>query len=95
MADCYGKTVGELQQNTGKTYDGIFIIGGGSNAAYLNQLTANATGKAVYAGPGEVTAAGNMMAQMIEGKEFESLAEARKCIFRSFAIKSYEPQAGR
>ncbi len=92
LADCYGKTVVQLEQNTGRTYDAVFVIGGGSNAGYLNQLTANATGKTVYAGPGEATAAGNMMAQMIKGGEFASLAEARTCIFQSFAIIAYEPQ---
>ena len=83
----------QLQQNTGRTYDAIYVIGGGSNAGYLNQLTADATGKTVYAGPAEATAAGNMMAQMIKGKEFWSLNEARKCIFQSFAVISYEPQS--
>lgn len=92
LAQCYGKTVEEIEQNTKDKYDCIYIIGGGSNAAYLNQLTANATGKTVYAGPGEATAIGNIMAQMIQGKELENLAEARKCIFNSFGIKKYEPQ---
>lgn len=92
LAQCYGKTVEEIEQNTGEKYDSIHIIGGGSNAAYLNQLTANATGKTVYAGPSEATAIGNMMAQMIQGKELESLAEARKCVFDSFGIKQYKPE---
>lgn len=93
LADCYGKTVQEIEHNTCRKYDSIHIIGGGSNAAYLNQLTANATGKTVYAGPGEATAIGNMMAQMIYGKELENLAEARKCVFDSFGIKQYKPEA--
>ena len=89
LADCYGKTVKEIEENTGKTYDGIYIIGGGSNAAYLNQLTANATGKTVYAGPGEATAIGNIMAQMIKNKELGGAAEARECVFRSFEVEEY------
>lgn len=92
LAECYGKTVQEIEANAGITYKGIYIIGGGSNAAYLNQLTANATGKTVYAGPGEATAIGNMMAQMIKNKELEDLAEARKCVARSFDVKKYIPQ---
>lgn len=93
LAKCYGKTVEEIEHITGRTYDSIHIIGGGSNAAYLNQLTANATGKTVYAGPGEATAIGNIMAQMIQGRELENLSEARKCVFDSFGIKHYEPEA--
>lgn len=92
LAECYGKTVQEIEENTGKTYEGICIIGGGSNAAYLNQLTADATGKTVYAGPGEATAIGNIMAQMIRAGELSELAEARKCVAESFGIKVYKPK---
>ncbi len=92
LADCYGKTVKQLQQNTGRTYDGIYIIGGGSNAAYLNQLTADAAGMDVYAGPGEATAVGNIMAQMIRNGELENLAGARKCVADSFRISHYKPK---
>ena len=92
LADCYGKTAVQLKRNTGKEYDGIFVVGGGSNAAYLNQLTADASGMDVYAGPGEATAVGNIMAQMLRGGELENLAEARKCVAGSFDISHYQPQ---
>ena len=92
LADCYQKSVSQLEQNTKREYDSIHIIGGGSNAAYLNQLTANATRKIVYAGPSEATAVGNLMAQMIQEKELENLEEARKCVFNSFEIKTYQPK---
>ncbi len=91
LAECYKDTVKELEKRTGKTYECIHIIGGGSNAAYLNQLTASAAGKTVYAGPGEATAAGNIMAQMIGAGEFADLEAARKCVHDSFEIKIYEP----
>ena len=91
LAACYVETVQELERNTGKTYSGIHIIGGGSNADYLNQLTADAAAKTVYAGPGEATAAGNLMAQMISAGEFADLAEARTCVYDSFGIQVYEP----
>lgn len=92
LAECYGRTVKELESITGKTYEAINIVGGGSNAAYLNQLTANATGKTVYAGPGEATALGNVVAQMLTAGEYDSLATARKAIFDSFAVKTFLPQ---
>jgi len=92
LAECYGKTVKELEINTGKHYTGIHIIGGGSNADYLNQLTANATKRNVYAGPSEATAIGNLTAQMIKAGVFKNLKEARKCIFNSFDIKIYKPE---
>lgn len=91
LAERYGATVKELEENTGKTYHAIHIIGGGSNAAYLNQLTANATGKTVYAGPSEATAIGNIMAQMICDGVFKDLKEARSCVFESFEVKEFLP----
>ena len=48
-------------------------------------------GAMVYAGPTEATAIGNLAAQMLAAKEFENLAEARRCIFESFEIERYEP----
>lgn len=92
LANCYGATVKELEENTKKDYDAIHIIGGGSNAAYLNQLTANATGKTVYAGPGEATAIGNIMAQLIYDGVLKDLKEARTCIFKSFDVKEFLPE---
>lgn len=92
LAQSYGQTVRELEKITEKQFDRIHVIGGGANAAYLNQLTADATKKRVYAGPGEATAVGNLMAQMIGNGEFAGLEEARKCVFESFGIESYEPQ---
>ncbi len=91
LAWCYGQTVREIERNTGKTYRSIHVIGGGANAAYLNRLTAQATGKTVCAGPGEATAIGNIMAQMIKAGELEGLADARRCVAESFEIQTYEP----
>ena len=92
LSMCYGETVRAMEKSTGRTFDSIHVIGGGSNATYLNQLTANATGKIVYAGPGEATAIGNLMAQMIKGGEFEGLFDARKCVYESFDIQTYQPE---
>ncbi len=87
LAESYADTVKEIEAITGKQYQGIYIVGGGSNAEYLNQLTAEKTGKKVYAGPGEATAIGNIAAQMLAGKEFADVKSARACIYDSFDIK--------
>ena len=89
LADCYRETVAEIEHNRKKQYGAIYVIGGGSNADYLNRLTAKATGKKVFAGPGEATAIGNAMAQMIQDGVFKTLAEARECVRNSFEIKEY------
>ena len=54
----------ELQHNTGKHYDRIYIVGGGAKNAFLNELTGKATGKKVIALPIEATAIGNLKSQM-------------------------------
>lgn len=91
LAKCYGETVRELEEITGKQYEKIHIVGGGANADYLNRLTAKYTGRPVFAGPTEATAIGNLAAQMIRTGEYGSLMEARKGIFESFAISEYQP----
>lgn len=91
LAESYGETVKEMEHLTGKSYDCIHIVGGGANAGYLNQLTAEATGKMIYAGPSEATAIGNIAAQMLKAGEFDSLDDIRKVIFKSFDIQCYNP----
>ncbi len=89
LAESYGETVREIEAITGRSYNSINIIGGGSNADYLNRLTAKATGKTVYAGPVEATAIGNLVAQMITDGAFDNLTQARENIFKSFGVKTY------
>ena len=90
LAECYAKTAKELEEITGRTYSRIHVVGGGSNAGYLNELTAKATGKEVHAGPGEATAIGNITAQMLKAGDFKSVEEARTTIHESFGIKIYK-----
>ena len=90
LAKCYADKLKEIEELTGKTYDRIHIIGGGSNAAWLNELSAKYAKVPVYAGPGEATALGNIVCQMIEKGLFKDIKEARKCIADSFEIKVYK-----
>ena len=90
LAKCYGDTVKEIEAITGNTYDTIYVVGGGANAGYLNELTAKYTKKRVSAGPNEATAIGNITVQMLQDGVFADLPEARICIERSFDIKYYE-----
>jgi rhamnulokinase len=89
LAKCYAEKLHEIEKLTGKTYHKINIIGGGSNAVYLNELTAKYTGAEVHAGPGEATALGNILTQMLTAGEFADLKEARSCVADSFAIQIY------
>ena len=86
----YGETVREIEELTGKTYDKIHVVGGGSNADYLNELTARYTKKEVLAGPGEATAIGNVAVQMIAAGELKDIWDARSTIRNSFEIRSFQ-----
>lgn len=87
LSQCYGRAVREMEQVTGRTYSRLHIVGGGCQDGYLNELTADATSKAVYAGPIEATALGNLLVQMLAAGEFASLAEGREAIARSFDVR--------
>lgn len=87
LAKCYADTIKEIEEITGVKYDAINIVGGGSNADFLNKLTKEETGKDVYAGPTEATAIGNIVVSMISEGEIKNLEEAKKLIFDSFEIK--------
>ena len=91
LAESYAASVKELSILTGKRYTAVNVVGGGSRDGYLNQLTANATGLPVYAGPTEGTALGNLIVQMLAAGEFPDLAAARKAIRHSFEIKEVFP----
>ena len=64
LALSYMNAIQELQHNTGKHYDSIYIVGGGAKNAFLNRLTEEASGKKVIALPIEATAIGNLKIQM-------------------------------
>ena len=64
LAFAYRDAVRELEQNTGRRFDRLYIVGGGAKNAFLNELTERTTGKQVVALPIEATALGNLKVQM-------------------------------
>jgi len=88
----YAKGIKELEQITGRSFSRINIVGGGSQNEYLNELTANTTGLRVLAGPVEATAIGNLLVQMIAGKEISDLDAARRLVRESFDVREYIPK---
>ncbi len=90
LAKTYADTICGIEEMLGRTFDSISIVGGGCQDGYLNELTAKATGKTVYAGPIEATALGNILAQMMSYGTLKSVDEAREAIKNSFEIKKVE-----
>ena len=64
LALSYRQAIEELEYNTDKKYDKIYIVGGGARNGFLNRLTEQAAGKNVVALPIEATALGNLKIQM-------------------------------
>jgi rhamnulokinase len=68
-------------------------VGGGAQNELLCQLTADATGLPVVAGPTEATAIGNVLVQALALGHVSSPAEIRQVVRDSFPLRRYEPQA--
>jgi rhamnulokinase len=88
----YRYTLDKLIHITGRTVERLHVIGGGSQNALLCQMTADALGRLVIAGPVEATALGNAIVQFIALGEIGSIAEAREILSHTVGTAHYEPQ---
>lgn len=79
---------------SGKRAEKIHVVGGGSRNALLCQITADATGRTVVAGPAEATALGNLMVQAYAADQVGSLEEIRAVVRASTDPTVYRPAAG-
>jgi rhamnulokinase len=70
----------------------VHIVGGGAQNHLLNQMTANATGLPVIAGPIEATVIGNALVQLITLGEITDLNQARQIVNNLTELKRYEPE---
>lgn len=91
LAMKYRATFQQIREVTGKSYETIHMIGGGTKDRLLCQMTADACNTPVIAGPIEATAMGNIAVQLIALGEFSGLKEARAVIANSELPKSYTP----
>ncbi|GHV14942.1 rhamnulokinase [Bacteroidia bacterium] len=92
LAMKYKYVFGYLQKAAPFPIEKLHVIGGGSNNKLLNQMTANAIGIPVVAGPGEATAIGNIMMQAKGAGLVNSLQEIRNIIRRSVSPEIFNPQ---
>ncbi len=91
----YRYTVETIERLMGKKTSMINVVGGGTKDVFLSQMTADACGIPVCAGPEEATAIGNLAMQLIAAGAIKDLAEAREVVANSFELKHYEPTADR
>ena len=93
LARRYADVVAAIERLTGDRVPGIHVVGGGSLNAYLNQATADASGRPVLAGPVEAAAIGNLLVQAMAAGEIGSVEEGRRLVSASFKPVRYEPRA--
>lgn len=91
----YRYTVETIERLMGKKTAMINVVGGGTKDKFLSQMTADACGIPVCAGPEEATAIGNLMTQAIAAGEIANLSQAREVVANSFELKQYEPTSDR
>ncbi|MDQ3007082.1 MAG: rhamnulokinase, partial [Chloroflexota bacterium] len=87
----YRLVLERLEELTGKHFDPVHIIGGGTKNKLLNQFAADSTGRTVVAGPVEATAIGNILMQSIGMGHLGGLADAREIVRASFEPEIYKP----
>ncbi len=93
LALYFADRVAKLGEVLGTSYPVINMVGGGTKDAFLMQLTADASGARVVAGPVEATAIGNIAAQAIASGVLADLRAARRMVSASFEVKDYSPRA--
>lgn len=94
LALAHRMTLADAQRLSGQDVNVVHIVGGGARNELLCQLTADACGLPVLAGPVEATALGNLLVQArMLGAVGASLDQMRALIRATQPLHRYEPQA--
>ena len=94
LALLYGKVLEDLEEVSGWDIGRLHVVGGGCRNHLLNQLTADATGCEVVAGPVEATAMGNVLVQAVCLGHLGGLEEIREVVRASSELGVYFPSVG-
>ncbi|GAA2841873.1 rhamnulokinase family protein [Kribbella solani] len=93
LALAYRRTLRSARAIAGRDVDVLHVIGGGSRNELLCQLTADATGLPVLAGPVEASALGNVLVQARALGELLPDLDAMRALVRStHRLRQYQPQ---
>ncbi len=95
LAEAYRRTLIEAAELSGKRIDVVHVVGGGARNELLCQLTADAVGLPVLAGPVEAAAIGNLLIQArAAGAVAGDLADLRALVARTQPLRRFEPSCG-
>ena len=90
----YRWVLSALEEVSGEQITTIRIVGGGCRNRQLCQLTADACGRKVVAGPAEATALGNIMVQAVAAGVIPTITAGRRALAESIERAHYTPQGG-
>jgi rhamnulokinase len=92
LALAYRRALAQVQELTGHRVDTVHIVGGGARNALLCQLTADACGRPVVAGPAEAAALGNILVRARSlGAAPGDLDGMRALVRSTQPLRRYEP----
>ncbi|WP_199818722.1 rhamnulokinase [Streptomyces leeuwenhoekii] len=94
LALAHRRAVEDAQRLAGHPVDVVHIVGGGTRNALLCQLTADACGLPVVAGPTEAAALGNVLVQARAHGTAGDLAGMRELLVRTQPLTRYAPRGG-
>ncbi|MGA5895647.1 rhamnulokinase [Streptomyces venetus] len=94
LALAHRRAVLDAQRLAGHPVDVVHVVGGGTRNALLCQLTADACGLPVVAGPTEAAALGNVLVQARAHGLVGDLAGMRELLVRTQPLTRYEPRGG-
>ena len=86
----YRLALEQIGECTGKKFDVLHLMGGGTKDGFLCELASESIGIPVIAGPIEATALGNIVLQLIALGEIETISQGRKIIAEAEKVKKYE-----
>ena len=93
LALAYRRTLRSAREIAGREIDVVHVIGGGSQNELLCQLTADACGVPVLAGPVEASALGNVLVQARAlGEPLPDLGAMRALVRATHRLRRYAPQ---
>ncbi|HEX8631437.1 MAG TPA: rhamnulokinase family protein [Catenuloplanes sp.] len=92
LALAHRRAIRDVAGLSGKRIEVLHLVGGGARNALLCQLTADACGLPVVAGPVEATALGNVLVQARADGGPADLAAMRALVARTQHLRRYEPR---
>ncbi len=87
----YRYALKQISKCTGRKFEVLHLLGGGTKDGFLCQLTADSIDMPVVAGPVEATALGNIILQLIALGEIKNINEGRQLISKTHKLNHFNP----